>query len=133
MHFKINLTSVILTSDNNTCFIVIFINYYIYQCRAGKHVLTYYKHCCHGIAECGSGTEGVSCYIHLKESVVYYIELQVTNGAGLSRSVFSRPILLDAAAPTAGSVKHGRDFTAEITYQHSTTEMHGRFDTLYVV
>ena len=47
----------------------------------------------------------------------------------MSQSVFSRSILLDAASPKAGTVKHGRDFTAEITYQHSTTAMQGRLVT----
>ena len=63
---------------------------------------------------------------------MYFVELQVTNGADLTRSVFSQPILLDSASPEAGSVKHGNDFKADITFQHSTTDMHGRVATLYI-
>ena len=60
-----------------------------------------------------------------KESSVYYVELEVTNGADLVRSAISRPVLLDLAPLTVGSVKHGDNFRAGIAYQNSTTDMHG--------
>ena len=49
----------------------------------------------------------------------------MTNGAELSRSVVSYPVLVDVTSPTPGSVKHGDNFKADIAYQNSLTEMHG--------
>ncbi|KAI0217501.1 hypothetical protein LSAT2_030719 [Lamellibrachia satsuma] len=65
--------------------------------------------------------------ISLQETETYFVELRVTNSAGLFRSVVSRPVLLDAASPTAGVVKHGDHFTTDITYQSSVSDMHGVF------
>ena len=61
----------------------------------------------------------------LQESDTYFVELRVTNGAELSRSVVSYPVLVDVTSPTPGSVKHGDNFKADIAYQNSLTEMHG--------
>lgn len=60
-----------------------------------------------------------------QESATYFLELLVTNGAELTRSALSRPVLLDVALPTAGAVKHGDNFKGHITYQNSVTDMKG--------
>ncbi|KAI0218488.1 hypothetical protein LSAT2_029826 [Lamellibrachia satsuma] len=72
-----------------------------------------------------NSTSYTFAHINLQESSAYYVELQVTNGADLMRSTISRPVLLDLAPLTVGSVKHGDNFRAGIAYQNSTTDMHG--------
>ncbi|KAI0235602.1 hypothetical protein LSAT2_013879 [Lamellibrachia satsuma] len=69
-------------------------------------------------------------HLSLQESVVYFIDLQATNGADLELHNLSRPVLLDAASPIGGTVKHGDNFKEGATYQGSTTEIKGVF--LYV-
>ena len=49
----------------------------------------------------------------------------MTNGAELTRSAHSRPILLDIVSPTAGDVKNGDKFNVDIAYQHSDTNING--------
>ncbi|KAI0215917.1 hypothetical protein LSAT2_032052 [Lamellibrachia satsuma] len=69
-------------------------------------------------------------HLSLQESVVYFIDLQATNGADLELHNLSRPVLLDAASPIGGTIKHGDNFKEGATYQGSTTEIKGVF--LYV-
>ena len=49
----------------------------------------------------------------------------MTNGAELTRSALSRPILLDIVSPTAGDVKNGDNFNVHMTYQNAVAEMQG--------
>ena len=60
-----------------------------------------------------------------QESVTYFVELLVTNGAELTRSALSRPVLLDVISPTAGDVMNGDKFNVDIAYQHSDTTING--------
>ena len=49
----------------------------------------------------------------------------MTNRAGISVSVTSRPIVLDNYPPEAGDVKHGDNFKEDENIQNSITEMTG--------
>ena len=59
---------------------------------------------------------------------VYYVELQATNGAGLRRTILSKPIVLDTADPFGGRVKDGHSFDTDVAFQSQNTEMLGMFD-----
>ncbi|KAL8573311.1 hypothetical protein ACOMHN_032773 [Nucella lapillus] len=63
----------------------------------------------------------------LKENtVVYFVRVTVTNGAGLSTEGRSRPFLLDTAPPVAGTVKLGGDWTGQDqTFQPHTHTISG--------
>ena len=57
--------------------------------------------------------------------MVYFVDLQTTNGADVELYNRSRPILLDVALPIGGSVKHGDNFKTSASFQDSTTHMKG--------
>ena len=60
--------------------------------------------------------------------LVYYVELQATNGAGLIRTILSKPIVLDTADPFGGLVKDGDNFDNDVSFQSQNTEMRGTFN-----
>ena len=63
--------------------------------------------------------------LFLQSAKSYFIHLRATNGAGLNVNTTSPPILVDLTDPTFGKVKDGADFSEDVDYQSSTSELTG--------
>ncbi|KAJ3156089.1 hypothetical protein HDU86_004057 [Geranomyces michiganensis] len=71
-----------------------------------------------------NGTTGfVDAYIDLIPGVPYYILVKVTNGASLATIRSSRQFAADVQAPVAGSLVVGTDFSNNLRYLTSTSQL----------
>lgn len=63
----------------------------------------------------------------LVDGVAYVVEVRATNLAGLSRSAYSEPILLDSFKALPGVVKDGLDWESDVVYQSDLSMLSGVF------
>ncbi|XP_072048752.1 uncharacterized protein [Amphiura filiformis] len=65
--------------------------------------------------------------LDLEPNKPYYVELQAINGAGVSVTTKSSPILVDSAEPSPGFVVDGLNFARDETHHGNTHEVSGTF------
>lgn len=65
--------------------------------------------------------------LRLDVDIPYFIKLDVVNGAGLSISQVTSPVLYDNSAPTAGLVIDGTDYLSNVVWWGSTSQAEGKY------
>ena len=55
--------------------------------------------------------------LNLVSNVAYVAEVRATNHAGLTRSSFSEPFLVDTTVPIAGDIKDGSNWESDVVFQ----------------
>src|SRR5262249_52314433 len=69
----------------------------------------------------GGATNATNSGLSLFSGTTYYVTVQATDGAGLTRNVSSDGVLVDTSSPAAGTVNDGN--AADIDFQSSTTDL----------
>ncbi|XP_067658325.1 uncharacterized protein [Haliotis asinina] len=65
--------------------------------------------------------------LNLQRSAPYFVRFTVDNNAGLSTTVDSAPVLYDDSLPSPGHVVDGNDFTTDVSWMGSASEVKGTF------